>query len=110
MEFINKIELAGVVGQIRRQNIYDQTMANFSLVTEHSFTDHSGCAVIETTWFNVTAWKNKSMPELDKIERGSQVHVVGRLRARRYVDGNGYDHITFDVVASEVSLAPCPQI
>ena len=104
MEFINRIELAGVVGRIQRQTVSSQTMANFSLVTEYGFKDKSSCSVIETTWHNVVAWESKNIPNLDGIERGSHVRVIGRLRARRYTDSSGESRTLYEVVASGVEV------
>lgn len=106
MEFINHIELAGVVGRVRKQQIADRMVVNFSLVTEEYHKDDSGCAVVETTWHNVVAWQNADMPELDSIERGSHLNVRGRLRARRYTDANGTSPILYEVVAASVRLLP----
>ena len=104
MEFINRIELAGVVGRIQRQTVSSQKMANFSLVTEYGFKDKSSCSVIETTWHNVVAWKSEKIPSLDGIERGSYVRVIGRLRARRYTDSSGESRTLYEVVASGVEV------
>ena len=75
MEFLNRVELVGVVGTIRKQKVSDQMVANFSVVTEQYHKDKSGSAVIEATWFNIVAWQNNNMPDLDKVDRGSHVHV-----------------------------------
>ena len=104
MEFINRIELAGVVGRIQRQTVSSQTMANFSLVTEFGFKDKSSCSVIETTWHNVVAWEGEHIPSLDGIERGSHIRVIGRLRARRYTDSSGESRTLYEVVASSVEV------
>ena len=104
MEFINCIEIAGVVGRIQRQTVSSYKMANFSLVTEYGFKDRSSCSVIETTWHNVVAWEGEHIPSLDGIERGSHVRVIGRQRARRYTDSSGESRTLFEVVASGVEV------
>ena len=104
MEFINRVELAGVVGTIRKQKVSDQMVANFSVVTEQYHKDKSGSAVIEATWFNIVAWQNNNMPDLDKVDRGSHVHVQGRIRVRRYTSESGEPRSTFEVVATNVQL------
>lgn len=104
MEFLNRIELTGVVGRIHRQTVSNQIMANFSLVTEYGFRDKGGYSVVETTWHNVVAWNSDNISCLDAIDRGSHVHVIGRIRMRRYSDSNGESRISFDVVASSVEV------
>lgn len=113
MEFLNSVEITGVVGKINTQNVSDHKVANLSVVTEESFRDANGCAIIETTWFNVVAWQTDKMPDLDTIERGSRVRIQGRLRANRYNDVNSGSHIFYVVIASSVVIVEpklvCPK-
>ena len=106
MEFINHIELAGVVGSVRKQKVSDRMVANMTVVTEYCYNDKSGGAVIETTWHNVIAWQNATTLELETIERGSHGNVHGRLRARRYTDSNGESHIAYEIIAASVRVLP----
>ena len=103
MEFLNRIELVGVVGRINRQTISNRTVANFSVVTEYNFKDKSGNAIVETTWHNVIAWQNGDMP-LDSIERGTHVCVHGRLRCRRYTSESGEPRTSYEVIAKDVNI------
>jgi single-strand DNA-binding protein len=105
MEFINRIELVGVVGTIRKQTYCGRVVANFSVVTEYSYKDKTGGAVVETTWHNVVVWENGSMP-LDLIEKGTQVCVQGRLRCRRHFSESGEPRTTYEVIAASVNIVP----
>ena len=105
MEFINRIELVGIVGMIRKQTYSDRMVANFSVVTEYAYKDKSGSAVIETTWHNVVAWQDGNMP-LDLIEKGTPVCVQGRLRCRRYTSESGEPRTSYEVVAASVNIVP----
>ena len=104
MEFLNSVEITGVVGKVNTQNVSDHKVANISVVTEESFRDANGCAIIETTWFNVVAWQTDKMPDLDTIERGSRVNVKGRLRLKRYVNADGEPRTMSEVVANTVRV------
>lgn len=104
MEFLNRIELQGVVGTVRRQQVADKEVVNFSMVTEDCHKDASGCAVIDVLWLNVTAWRNDAMPDLSNLGRGAHVHVQGRLRARRYTDDSGAARTSYEVLAASVHL------
>ena len=103
MEFINRIELVGVIGTIRKQTYSNRMVANFSVLTEYSFKDKSGCAVVEATWHNVIAWQNGEMP-LDLIAKGTRVCVQGRLRCRRYTNENGEPRTSYEVIAKDVNI------
>ena len=103
MEFINRIELVGVVGTIRKQTYSGRMVANFSVVTEYAFKDKTGGSVIETTWHNVVAWQDGDMP-LDLIEKGSHVCVQGRLRCRKYTNESGEPRTIYEIIASGVNI------
>lgn len=104
MEQLNRIELRGTVGSIKIQKISDANVANFTLATNLAYRDKDGCAIIETTWHNVTAWESKEIHDLDKIEKGSKVHLVGRIRNQRFTGTDGVDRTMYEVVARTVDL------
>ena len=96
MEHLNRIELRGIVGSVRTSNVSDTRIANFSLATNYSYTDKNGYPVIETTWHSVTAFG------ISALEKGDRVHVLGRLRARRYISSDGVERMTYEVIANKV--------
>jgi len=105
MEFLNRIELKGVVGRAEINNINNSQVCNFSVVTEYSTVDKERNSIIDTTWFNVSAWSGRdSIPDLTGIQKGAWVRVVGRVRIRKYVAQNGEERSTSDVVAHTVEL------
>lgn len=105
MEQINRIEIRGNVGSIRIQNFEDTQAANFSVVTNYMYKSKSGEAVIETTWFNVCAWKNGNMPkDLADIKKGCAVHVTGRVREREYTANDGSIKRITEVFANSVEI------
>ena len=104
MEFINKIEIAGVVGAVNTSSVSGSKVARFSVMTENSSTSRDGGLMIECTWFSVCAWEGGKITGLDKIQKGSKVHVLGRVRVRKYVDGEGNDRQCWEVVANELKL------
>lgn len=104
MEQLNRIELRGTVGSIKIQKISDANVANFTLATNLAYRDKDGCAIIETTWHNVTAWESKEIKDLGRIEKGSKVHLVGRLRSQRFCGSDGAERTMYEVVARTVEL------
>ena len=84
MEFLNKIELRGIVGLTSLNRVGESQVCRFSLVTEYSYKDRDNNPVVDTTWFNVTAWEGKNMPDLRQIAKGVIVQVAGRVRTFRY--------------------------
>lgn len=104
MEQLNRIELRGTVGSIKIQKISDANVANFTLATNLAYRDKDGCAIIETTWHNVTAWESKDIKNLDRIEKGSKIHLTGRIRCQRFVGSDGIERSMYEVVARTVDL------
>ena len=69
MEFLNKIELRGIVGQSSLNRVGDSQVCRFSLVTEYSYKDRGNNPVVDVTWFNITAWEGKNMPGWEILAR-----------------------------------------
>lgn len=104
MEFLNKIEIRGIVGNSSLQKVGDSRVCRFSVVTELAYKGNDGTNIIESTWFSVTAWDGKDIKDLDVITRGAIVHVHGRLKCNRYMDANGNDRIQYEIVARKVEI------
>ena len=104
MEQLNKVELRGIVGNAKVQNIGDTSMIRFSVATDHAFKGGDGNFVVETTWHQVVAFKNDQMPDLSTIVRGAGVEVKGRLRNNRFVDSNGNERTVTEILASQINL------
>ena len=99
------IELQGVVGVVRLQDVMDRKVARFSLTTECMYKTSDCNLVAELTWHNVVAWEEAAGScELSDIVKGSKVRVVGRLRQSRYTGINGEEKIYYEVLASMVSI------
>ena len=98
MEFLNKIELKGIVGVANTTG----SACNFTVMTQYAYKSKDGCAIVDTMWLNCFAYGLPSgMPPLQK---GSRVHVVGRIRARRYCDAQGNDRITYEVIVQDLKI------
>lgn len=102
MEHINRIELQGRVGTIRRNTVNGTMVANFSLATDFLYKNRDGSGVSETTWHNVVVWSNKDMPDLSRITVGMPVYVSGRMRTTRYTSADGTDKHFYEVVANRL--------
>ena len=102
MEQLNKVELRGILGVLRVMPVGTTRYATMSVATNYCYKDGEGCPVIETTWHTVIAWEGKNCQDLSELQKGDPVHVIGRLRCRRYMDAAGIDRIAYDVVANTV--------
>ena len=98
MEQLNRIELRGIVGSVYVRSFGNEKVTNFSVATNYSYISKDGILVIETTWHRIVAW------DCPEISKGSQVQVIGRLRAQRFTDANGNPQTFYEVVASAVTV------
>lgn len=102
MEHLNKVELRGILGVIRVQNVGETRYATMSVATNYFYKDSDGYPVVETTWHIVTAWEGKGCDDLSSLQKGDPVHVIGRLRCRKYVDAAGIDRTKMDILANNL--------
>ena len=58
-QYINRVELQGIVGTSRVSDLGEKKVVNFSLATNYAFKDRQGSSLIETTWHNCTSLADK---------------------------------------------------
>lgn len=109
MEFLNKVQLRGVVGRATINAYGENRVCNFSLVTEYVNKHQDGTADIECTWFNCKVWEGKNdLPAIDTISKGAKLELTGRFTARRYTTESGEERISYDVVVKDWKLVEEP--
>lgn len=102
MEFINKVEIQGIIGSVNTCKTLGGDYRRMSVATNRAFNDRDGENVIETTWFNVIA-PGGTVKDPDAITKGSCVNVKGRIRYLRYTDGDQQERITTEIIATSVT-------
>lgn len=102
MEQLNRIEIRGHVGAIRKSRVSDKTVANLTVATSYAYKGKDNCPIIETTWHNVTAWEGKDITCLDSIQKGSKVYITGRIRNQRYTDADGVERASTEIIANQI--------
>ena len=104
MEHINKIEIQGVVDAVRTQALFGELVSNFSVATDTIYRNKQGDSIAETMWHNVVVWQSATSTDLNKVEKGKSVRVVGRLRQMKYTDVHGEEKVFHEILASEFSI------
>ena len=97
MEFLNKVELKGVVGRVSTTKVADKNITNFSLMTEQVNVSEDGLQATEVTWFYCTTFNEIA------INKGDHANVLGRLRIRKYTTEGGTERVICEVVAASVT-------
>ena len=98
MEFLNKVELKGIVGRVTTTKVMDKSVTNFSLMTEQVNVNKDGLQATEVTWFYCTTFNEIA------IKKGDNAHVLGWLRIRRYTAGDGTERASCEVVTASVTI------
>lgn len=107
MEFLNRIELRGVVGRADINSYNGNQVCNFSVVTEKSAVSRDGSPSVETNWFQVTAWDRvQGIDDLSQLQKGLWVEVIGSLRQRKWVNAENEERTAYDVQARLVKVLP----
>jgi len=104
MEFLNKVELRGHVGNIRVQEYGDSKVARIAVATDYTYRDRTGGVVLDAGLHNVIAWEGRNIQCLDRIQKGTQVYVEGRIRHQKYTDVQGVEHRITEIIASNVEI------
>lgn len=106
MEFINKIELQGVVGNAKVDTIGETKSVRFSLCTQNAYNSEGEDAVVDCTWFNCLAWEGKKTKDITKIKSYDMIHLKGRVRTYSYIGADGADKYTWEVLCYELEILP----
>ena len=104
MDHINKVELRGRVGLVRFNEFNGTKVANFSMVTELFYKNRDGSVLADTTWHNIVAWEGKDISGLERLDKGTSVHLTGRLRTTKYTTAEGIDKHYHEVLASRLRI------
>ena len=100
-QYINRVELQGIVGTSKVISIGDKKVVRFSLATNYVYKDKEGYPVIETTWHACSVWAERKA-DLTMYRQGAPLHIEGRIRNIRYTDASGCERTTLEVVATKI--------
>lgn len=104
LESLNRVELAGTVGNRSIERVGDTCVARFSLATQLRYAAKDGTEVIETTWHNVTAWLSPGIKDFSLLRKGAAVRVTGRIRKARFTDSEGGERIFTEIYAQTLDI------
>lgn len=103
-EFINRVELQGIIGSVRQYTIGSQKGFQLTVATNRVYIDRDGNHVIETQWTCCSGWESENV-DLSLLEKGREVHLIGRIRNQRYTGADGVERTTMEVVVSSLEAA-----
>lgn len=106
MEQLNRVELRGIIGNVRHTQISAIKMARFTVATSTAFKKADGGVAIDTQWTTCCAWSGKVIPlaTIKSLEKGKKVHLTGRLRTAYYKDSDGDDRTLVEVLVGTLEI------
>ncbi|MEK7192387.1 MAG: single-stranded DNA-binding protein [Patescibacteria group bacterium] len=86
----------------------NQSVVNFSVATNRTWTDKSGQKQESSEFHNVVAWGKQAELISKFLNKGSLVYLDGRLQTRSWDDKQGQKRKVTEVVVENVQFGPRP--
>ncbi len=101
---INKVEIQGFLGKDAVIKTFEsgRTLMSMSVATNESYKNNQDEWVTNTTWHNVTYWKNKKDEIIDFLKKGEMIAISGKLNTRKYTDKQGQDRYITEIIAQKL--------
>ena len=104
-DFINKVELRGVVGRARILHIDGKIIARLSVMTDHAYLLADGTPEVDTEWhIGTMKLYEEQEGEFAKIQKGAKVHIMGRLHYKRFTGEDNVDRISTEIYVSKIII------
>jgi len=106
MRGLNKVMIIGYLSRDpeMRYTPAGRPVTSFSVATTRGWTNSNGERREETEWFNVVAWGNLAEICKQRLRKGQQVYIEGRLQTRGWEDAEGKKHFRTELVAQEMII------
>ena len=103
---MNKILLIGHLGKNpeMRYTPDGRPVTTFVVLTSRNWEATEVEKKKEMERFHVVAWGNLAEMCSQRLTRGTQIYVEGRLQSRRWVDNEGVKHNSVEIVAYEILI------
>lgn len=103
---LNKVMLIGHTGDDVKMHYFDDTncVGRFPLATNEEYTSKTGERISNTEWHNITV-RNKAAEICEKyLKKGDKVYIEGRIKGRKWVDNNGIERYSTEIVCLEFTF------
>lgn len=103
---LNKVELKGHVGQEPKITLMENgsSVVRFSLATNENYKTKNNEWKEETIWHNIVAWSSKSMPQFNKIKKGSFLELTGKIKYVKFRTQEGEDRFMTEILALKIVI------
>lgn len=103
MEYLNKIEIKGLINEIKITQVCNTCVVRLSVEVRDYYSNNGG-SIAKTTFIPVVAWESDNCPNLSKLQKGDNIHVQGRLEVESFLDQNGNTKTYFQTRANKLKM------
>jgi single-strand DNA-binding protein len=102
----NRVQLIGNLGSTPELKDLENgnKVARFSVATSEDYINRKGEKISATHWHNIVAWGKLAGLAAQKLKKGVQVTIDGKLSSRSYVAKDGSKRYVTEVVVQELVL------
>lgn len=103
---LNKVMLIGRLTRDPevRSTPTGQTVANFSIATNRSWTDKTGQKQDKVEYHNIVAWRKLAEIIQQYVKKGSRIYIEGRLETRSWDDQAGNKKYRTETIADNMIM------
>jgi len=105
MSGINKVILVGHLGRDPeiRHLTGEVAVTSFPLVTDEKRLKE-GVKIEQEEWHNIILWRGLAESAAKKLKKGALVYIEGKIRTRSFLDKEGLQKYTSEIVAEHFTL------
>lgn len=107
MAAVNKVILVGNLGRDPEIRYTNETLAiaNVSVATTSSWKDKAtGERKEDTEWHRIVFYGRQAEVVGQYLKKGSAVYIEGRLKTRKWVDKDGVERYTTEIIAEQMQM------
>lgn len=111
MSTYNKVILVGNLGDEPQTNVFENgQVTNFTMATSETWNDKTTGERKELTEWSRIVLRNELSKLADKyLKKGAKVLIEGKMRTRKWTDGNGIERWTTEVHGSTLTFLSSSQ-
>ena len=101
----NRVQLVGNLGQDPEIRVLEQgKVARISLATNEVYKNKQGETVKNTEWHTVIIWNKLAELAEQKLRKGTEISIEGKLVNKVYEDKNGQKRHQTEILARELLI------
>ena len=103
---LNRCEFIGRLGKDpeMRYSADGNAICNLSLGVNFEYKNKAGEPQKTVTWVRISAYSHLAGICGDYLKKGSQIYIAGKLTVRKWVNKDGVDQYTTEVVADQMQM------